>query len=79
MTRASQALSAELVRPHLLDRLLDVLLPYSGAGRCCFLAAEGERFVVEMEKPELAPAGSEQVPQSMLHYVRRTRERVDLS
>ncbi|MDF2698250.1 MAG: Signal transduction histidine kinase CheA [Labilithrix sp.] len=31
-----------------------------------------------MEKPSPSPTGSKQVPQSMIHYVRRTRERVDL-
>lgn len=76
VTRASQALSAELVRARLLDRLLGVMLPYSGARRCCFVAAEGEHCPAETELPARSPAHSGGLPQTVINYVRRTREPV---
>ncbi|WP_169928315.1 AAA family ATPase [Labilithrix luteola] len=76
VTQASQALSAELVRARLLERLLEVMLRYAGARRCCFVMFAGDRAVVECEAvaPSVDPTG--QLPEAVINYARRTRERV---
>lgn len=76
VTQASQALSAELVRSRLLERLLEVMVRYAGARRCCFVTFQGDHAIVESEAlaPSAEPAGA--MPDAVINYARRTRERV---
>src|SRR5690606_19433901 len=70
------ALSAELVREPLIERLLAVMLPYAGARWCCFVPAEGSRCVAELTAPPRPGTARPGPPEAVINWVRRTHEPV---
>ncbi len=88
--KASQTVSSEIVLEDLVRTLLHVVLQEGGARRACLLVCRDGRLLVEAEAivaPEgvrattlqsLAIEESSLVPASLVHYVKRSRERVIL-
>jgi signal transduction histidine kinase len=85
--KASQSISAEMVLPRLLERLMEIVIEYAGAERGCLILADGDALRVAAEADAnravtLAQGGAEPsaaaLPMSVLQYVRRTGERVIL-
>nr|WP_240806992.1 AAA family ATPase [Polyangium spumosum] len=86
VVKATQAISQEIVLPRLLSTLTRLVIEHAGAQRGTLVLAKGEGSSVVAT----AEAGQEQVtlvtsaeerslealPMSILHYVRRTRDRV---
>ena len=88
VVKASQALSSEIVLPMLIERLMQIVVEHAGADRALLILLKGSEPQIEAEaisgqgKPKvsvrqklIAPLD---LPQSVLHYVFRTRERVVL-
>jgi PAS domain S-box-containing protein len=86
VVRASQALSSEIVLPKLIETLMRLTVEHAGAERGLLILlredepqieAEAitshERAAVTVWRTAVTPLG---LPQSVLHYVIRTRERV---
>ena len=88
VVKASQALSTEIVLPKLIETLMRIALEHAGAERGLLILFTGEEPRIEAEV--YTGHGSVEVtvrqgavtpsdlPQSALHYVMRTRERVVL-
>ena len=88
VVKASQALSIEIVLPKLIEKLMRIAVEYAGAERGLLILLRGDEPRIEAEAA--SGHGSSQVtvrqmaitpsdlPQSALHYVIRTRERVVL-
>ncbi len=86
--KASQALSSEIVLPKLIEKLMRIAVEHAGAERCLLILLQGDEPQIEAEA--VTGHGSVEVsvrqtavtpsdlPQSALHYVIRTRERVVL-
>jgi PAS domain S-box-containing protein len=86
VVRASQALSSEMVLPKLIEKLMRIALEHAGAERGLLILLRGDEPRIEAE----ATAGHGEIevtvrqtviipldlPESALHYVIRTRERV---
>ncbi len=86
VVKASQALSSEIVLPKLIERLMRIAVEHAGAERgLLILIRDGEPRIeaeanaglgkVEVAVPHAAVTPSN-LPQSMLRYAIRTRERV---
>jgi PAS domain S-box-containing protein len=86
--RASQALSSEIVLPKLIEKLMQIAVEHAAAGRGLLILLRGSdalieaeatiglgRVVVNVRQTAITPSD---LPQSALHYVIRTRERVVL-
>jgi PAS domain S-box-containing protein len=84
--KASQALSSEILLPKLIEKLMRLAVEHAGAERALLIllrdnepqieseAVTGqERAAVTVRRTAITPAD---LPQSVLHYVIRTRERV---
>jgi predicted ATPase/signal transduction histidine kinase len=88
VVKASQALSSEIVLSKLIERLMRIAVEYAGAERGLLILLRGDEPRIEAEAT--TGLGGAQVsirqtavttfdlPQSALHYVIRTRERVVL-
>ena len=88
VARASQALSSEIVLPKLIERLMRLAVEHAGAGRGLLILLRGNEPLIEAEATtghgrvevhvRQTEITSSDLPQSALHYVIRTRERVVL-
>jgi len=91
VAKAAQAISGEIVLGRLLEKLLRVVVEQAGAERGVLLlarptglmlgataAVDGDSIAVEVRAPFVAPSG-EEVPESVVQYVRRTREPVTVA
>ena len=86
VVRASQALSSEMALPVLIEKLLRIAVEHAGAERgLLILIRDGEPRIEAEATTSLGrievvvrqePVTSSDLPQSALHYVIRTRERV---
>ncbi|WP_195909457.1 trifunctional serine/threonine-protein kinase/ATP-binding protein/sensor histidine kinase [Rhizobium tubonense] len=87
VVKAAQALSSEIVLPKLIERLMHIALEHAGAERgLLILIREGEPRIeaeatagsgaIEVVARNSAVITSSDLPQSILHYVVRTQERV---
>jgi len=88
VARASQALSSEIVLPNLIEKLMQIAVEHAAAERGLLILLRGSDPLIEAEATtglgrvvvnvrQTAITGSD-LPQSALHYVIRTRERVVL-
>jgi tetratricopeptide (TPR) repeat protein len=88
VVKASQALSSEIVLPKLIEKLLRIAVEHAGAERGLLILLRGDEPQIEAEATTAhgsvevtvrqAPVTPSDLPQSALHYVIRTRERVVL-
>ncbi|WP_437747620.1 ATP-binding sensor histidine kinase [Sorangium sp. So ce1504] len=90
VTKASQAISGEIILDKLLRTLLEVVLEQGGAQRACILLSQDGKLSIEAEAAlkeggavvstlESGPVDSSQrLPSSLVDYVWRTKERVIL-
>jgi formate hydrogenlyase transcriptional activator len=87
VVKASQALSSEIVLPKLIEKLMRIAVEHAGAERGLLILIRGDHPQIEAEATtdgsgevavRLAGVARSDLPQSMLHYVVRTRERVVL-
>jgi len=85
VVKASQSISGELKLPRLLEMLLRIVIEHAGADQGYVLLVRDERLSVAAQitggggTVRVLDAGAEStaaLPQSLLHYVRRSRERV---
>jgi PAS domain S-box-containing protein len=89
VVKASQALSSEIVLPKLIEKLMRIAVEHAGAERGLLILFRGEEPQIEAEvhtghgRVEVtvrqAAVTPSDLPQSALHYVIRTRERVVLN
>jgi PAS domain S-box-containing protein len=89
LVKASQALSSEIVLPKLIEKLMRIAVEHAGAERGLLILFRGEEPHIEAEvhtghgRVEVtvrqAAVTPSDLPQSALHYVIRTRERVVLN
>lgn len=87
--RAAQAIASEIVLPKVVDRLMHIVLTNAGAQRGALILNRDNKLVLEAtlsvdpERVELGIhadiAGRADLPQTLLHYVARTREPVVLA
>jgi PAS domain S-box-containing protein len=88
VVKASQALSSEIVLPNLIEKLLRIAVEHAGAERGLLILLRGNEPQIEAEATiahgsvkvtvRQAPVTPSDLPESALHYVIRTRERVIL-
>src|SRR6267142_3285589 len=88
VVKASQALSSEIVLPRLIEKLMRLAVEQAGAERGLLILLRGDEPHVEAEattgqgRPDVTvrrrAVTSSDLPQSALHHVIRTRERVVL-
>jgi predicted ATPase/signal transduction histidine kinase len=86
--KATQALSGEIVLNRLIEKLMRIAVEHAGAERCLLIRVQGEVLRMEAEavtsrgevevKVREAVVGPTDLPQSALHYVVRTHDRVVL-
>ena len=86
--KASQAVSSEIVLPGLIEKLMRIALEHAGAERGLLILLRGDKPQIEAEGTtghgvsqvtmRQTPVTPSDLPQSALHYVIRTRERVVL-
>jgi signal transduction histidine kinase len=91
VTKASQTISSEIVLDRLVHTLLQVVLEQGGAQRACLILCQDGGLSIEAEATLEEPGAptsilrptpvdsSRHVPASLVHYARRTQERVILS
>jgi signal transduction histidine kinase len=88
VVKASQALSSEIFLPKLIEKLMRIAVEHAGAERGLLITLRGDEPQIEAEattghgKVEItvrqAAVTPSDLPQSALHYMIRTRERVVL-
>jgi PAS domain S-box-containing protein len=88
VVKASQALSSEIVLPKLIEKLLRIAVEHAGAERGLLIGLCGDELQIEADAAtghgnlevtvRQRAATPSDLPQSVLHYVIRTRERVVL-
>ena len=88
VVKASQALSSEIVLPKLIEKLMRIAVEHAGAERGLLILLRGDQQQIEAEATtgqgrievtvRQAAITPDDLPQSALHYVIRTRERVVL-
>ena len=88
VVKASQALSSEIVLPTLIEKLMRLAVEHAGAERGLLILLQGDEPHIEAEattgqgRPEVTVRRTattpSDLPQSALHHVIRTRERVVL-
>ena len=88
VVKASQALSSEIFLPKLIGKLMRIAVEHAGAERGLLLLFRNEELQIEAEATtghgrvevtvQTAAVTPSDLPQSALHYVIRTRERVVL-
>lgn len=89
LIKAARIISGEIVMEKLLTKLMRILMENAGAGRGCLFVAEDESYVLKAEgiaensEPRIIDSipvnECDTVPQSLIHYVARTRETVVLA
>jgi predicted ATPase/signal transduction histidine kinase len=89
VVKASQALSSEMVLSNLIEKLMRIAVEHAGAERGLLILLRGDKPQIEAEaitgrdgidvKVLQADVTSFALPQSALHYVMRTRDRVVLN
>ncbi|HZF54169.1 MAG TPA: AAA family ATPase [Polyangiaceae bacterium] len=87
--RAAQAIAGEIVLPRVVDRLMRIVLMNSGAERGALILHRNDHLVLEATlsvNPERVEVGINgpledraDLPQTLLHYVARTREHIVLA
>jgi GAF domain-containing protein len=87
--KASQALSSEIVLPKLIEKLMRIVVEHAEAERGLLILLRGDEPQIEAEATtghgsvevdvRQAAVTPSDLPQSALHYVIRTRERVVLN
>jgi len=88
VVKASQALSSEILLPRLIEKLMRIAVEHAGAERGLLILFRGEELQIEAEATTChgrvevtvrqAAVTPSDLPQSALHYLIRTRERVVL-
>src|SRR5712664_1796727 len=88
VVKASQALSSEIDLPKLIEKLMRIAVEHAGAERGLLVLLRGDEPQIEAEATtghsrarvsvRQAAVAPSDLPQSVLHYVIRTRERVVL-
>jgi predicted ATPase/GAF domain-containing protein len=88
VVKASQALSSEIVLGKLIEKLMRIAVEHAGAERGLLILLRGEKLQLEAEVTtghggaqvtmQQTAVTTSDLPQSALHYVIRTRERVVL-
>jgi PAS domain S-box-containing protein len=88
VVKASQALSSEIVLSRLIEKLMQIAVEHAGAERGLLILLRGDDPQIEAEATtghsrarvsvRQAAVAPSDLPQSVLHYVIRTRERVVL-
>jgi PAS domain S-box-containing protein len=88
VVKASQALSSEIVLSKLIENLMRTALEHAGAERCLLILLRADEPIIEAEAATVhgivkatvrhAAITSADLPESVLNYVIRTRERVVL-
>ena len=88
VVKASQALSSEIVLRELIEKLMRIAVEHAGAERALLILLRGDEPQIEAEATtgrgrvevnvRRAAVTPSDLPQSALHYVIRTRERVVL-
>ena len=88
VVKASQALSSEIVLRKLIEKLMRIAVEHAGAERGLLILFRGDEPQIEAEATtghgqvevnlRRAPVTPSDLPQSALHYVIRTRDRVVL-
>ena len=88
VVKASQALSGEMVLNKLIEKLMRIALEHAGAERCLLILLRDDKPQIEAEAAtghgrvevtvRQAAITQDELPQSALQYVIRTRERVVL-
>jgi PAS domain S-box-containing protein len=88
VVKSSQALSSEIVLPRLIERLMRIAVENAGAERGLLILLQGDRPQIEAEATvshgsigvtvRQSAVTSFDLPQSALHYVVRTQERLVL-
>jgi len=88
VVKASQALSSEIVLPKLIEKLMRIAVEHAGAERGLLILLRGDEPQIEAEATtshgrvkvivRQAAVTSSDLPESALHYVIRTQERVVL-
>src|SRR6266851_870146 len=88
VVKASQALSSEIVLSRLIEKLMQIAVEHAGAERGLLILLRGDEPRIEAEATtghsrarvsvRQAAVAPSDLPQSVLHYVIRTRERVVL-
>jgi PAS domain S-box-containing protein len=88
VVKSSQALSSEIVLPRLIERLMRIAVENAGAGRGLLILLQGDKPQIEAEATvshgsigvtvRQSAVTSFDLPQSALHYVIRTQERLVL-
>jgi len=89
VVKASQTISSEIVRPQLLQTLMQIVLEQAGADTSYLLLCHEHDLVIEaeakvnQEQLEVSPVSASTkiadiAPQSMLNYVQRTQEAIIL-
>jgi GAF domain-containing protein len=86
--KASQALSSEIDLPKLIEKLMRIVVEHAGAQRGLLVLLRGDEPQIAAEAVarhkrvdvtvRWAAVTSSEIPQSVLHYVIRTRARVVL-
>jgi PAS domain S-box-containing protein len=86
--KSSQALSSEIVLPKLIEKLMRIALEHAGAERGLLILLRGDDPQIEAQAAtghgrvevavRQAPVTPSDLPESVLHYVIRTREHVVL-
>ena len=86
--KASQALSSEIVLPRLIEKLMQIAVEHAGAKRALLILLRGDEPQIEAQATtghgrvevtvRQAAVTPSDLPQSVLQYVIRTRERVVL-
>jgi predicted ATPase/signal transduction histidine kinase len=90
VVKASQAVSSEIVLERLLETLMRIVIANAGAQRACLLLGSGEALALAAEAgvdgqtvSVHLPGGkvppSNDLPESILNYVRRSRQKVILA
>ncbi|AKT41565.1 AAA family ATPase [Chondromyces crocatus] len=90
VVKTCQAISSEIDQKKLLSTLLGIIVEHAGAQTCHFLVPTGEEMGVnatavvgessidvEVFAP-CRPVSEQPMPESMIHYVKRTREQIIL-
>jgi PAS domain S-box-containing protein len=88
VVKASQTLSSEIVLSRLIENLMRTALEHAGAERCLLILLRADEPIIQAEAVTVhgvvkatvrhAAVTSADLPESVLHYVTRTRERVVL-
>jgi PAS domain S-box-containing protein len=84
--KVSQAVSGEIVLEKLIDTLMRTALEYAGAARGLLILARGDEYLMDAQATtssdtvtvglRQASVTAEDLPESVLHYVARTKESV---